>query len=123
MRFRTRKSIFWLYLHYCVGADMFVWLAILIYHTSFATLALLRLWAYRGRFSSGSSGGTCSISTCSGSWCTQPYTIQREGVLSDDGLGWTWQCNVFGHYILVRTLRISYVQGIDDSPRARMWWF
>jgi len=30
------------------------------------------------------------------------YTVQRKGVMSDDGLGWTWQCNVFGHYILVR---------------------
>ena len=31
------------------------------------------------------------------------YIVQRKGVMSDDGLGWTWQCNVFGHYILVRT--------------------
>jgi hypothetical protein len=31
------------------------------------------------------------------------YNVQRRGVMSDDGLGWTWQCNVFGHYILVRT--------------------
>ena len=23
-------------------------------------------------------------------------------MISDDGLGWAWQCNVFGHYILVR---------------------
>ena len=29
------------------------------------------------------------------------YNVQRRAVMSDDGLGWTWQCNVFGHYILV----------------------
>src|SRR5216684_1186610 len=32
------------------------------------------------------------------------YVVQRKGIMSDDGLGWTWQCNVFGHYILVRAL-------------------
>lgn len=26
---------------------------------------------------------------------------QAVGQLSDDGLGWVWQCNVFGHYVLV----------------------
>ena len=34
------------------------------------------------------------------------YNVQRREVVSDDGLGWTWQCNVFGHYILVCTFRI-----------------
>lgn len=34
------------------------------------------------------------------------YNVQRRAVMSDDGLGWTWQCNVFGHYILVCNLRI-----------------
>ena len=28
--------------------------------------------------------------------------------MTDDGLGWAWQCNVFGHYILVRLLRPDY---------------
>lgn len=32
------------------------------------------------------------------------YNIQTHGQLSDDGLGWVFQCNVFGHYILVRDL-------------------
>ncbi len=32
------------------------------------------------------------------------YVVQRKGVMSDDGLGRTWQCNVFRHYILVHTL-------------------
>ena len=34
------------------------------------------------------------------------YNVQRREVVSDDGLGWTWQCNVFGHYILVCTSHI-----------------
>ena len=29
------------------------------------------------------------------------YNVQRSEVMSDDGLGWTWQCKVFGQYILV----------------------
>ena len=34
---------------------------------------------------------------------TEPaFYLQRVGLMSDDGLGWAWQCNVFGHYILVR---------------------
>jgi NAD(P)-dependent dehydrogenase (short-subunit alcohol dehydrogenase family) len=31
------------------------------------------------------------------------FNIQRTGIMSDDGLGWAWQCNVFGHYIIVRS--------------------
>jgi 3-keto steroid reductase len=33
---------------------------------------------------------------------TPEYYIQRRGELSVDGFGWVWQCNVFGHYALVR---------------------
>jgi 3-keto steroid reductase len=32
------------------------------------------------------------------------YYIQNTGDVSRDGLGWVWQCNVFGHYVLVRSL-------------------
>ena len=48
------------------------------------------------------------------------YAIQRKGVMSDDGLGWTWQCNVFGHYILVRTPPYVFymLQRTDDSVRT-----
>jgi 3-keto steroid reductase len=38
------------------------------------------------------------------------YSVQRRAVMSDDGLGWTWQCNVFGHYILVCTSEILLTQ-------------
>jgi 3-keto steroid reductase len=31
------------------------------------------------------------------------YYMQEVGQLSQDGLGWVWHCNVFGHYVLVRT--------------------
>jgi hypothetical protein len=33
------------------------------------------------------------------------YVVQNTGLTSDDGLGWVWQCNVFGHYVLVCLLR------------------
>jgi 3-keto steroid reductase len=32
------------------------------------------------------------------------YKIQRKGQLSEDGLGWVWQCNVLGHYLMVGTI-------------------
>lgn len=38
-------------------------------------------------------------------FATHPrYNIQRSAMVSDDGLGWVWQCNVFGHYVIVRPL-------------------
>ena len=36
------------------------------------------------------------------------YNVQHRAVMSDDGLGWTWQCNVFGHYILVCSVFFSH---------------
>ena len=32
------------------------------------------------------------------------FNIQHTSIMSEDGLGWAWQCNVFGHYIIVRLL-------------------
>lgn len=29
------------------------------------------------------------------------FKIQRKGLLSEDGLGWVWQCNILGHYLMV----------------------
>lgn len=46
---------------------------------------------------------------------TKPrFHRENQGELSVDGLGWVWQCNVFAHYCIVRTLFelyswISYV--------------
>jgi 3-keto steroid reductase len=50
------------------------------------------------------------------------YNIQRKAMMSDDGLGWVWQCNVFGHYILVRlsSSPVTPVFGIYTGwPRVR----
>ncbi|KZT05141.1 uncharacterized protein LAESUDRAFT_702717 [Laetiporus sulphureus 93-53] len=33
------------------------------------------------------------------------FNIQKAGVLSKDNLGYVWQCNVFGHYVLFRSLQ------------------
>lgn len=29
------------------------------------------------------------------------FYIQHQGEISIDNLGWVWQCNLFGHYVLV----------------------
>ncbi|KIM29467.1 hypothetical protein M408DRAFT_8147 [Serendipita vermifera MAFF 305830] len=33
------------------------------------------------------------------------FKLQTTGVMSDEGLGWTFQCNVFGHFIIYRELQ------------------
>lgn len=33
------------------------------------------------------------------------FNVQKAGVTSGDGLGFVWQCNVFGHYVLFRTIQ------------------
>ncbi|OBZ68898.1 3-keto-steroid reductase [Grifola frondosa] len=54
--------------------------------------------------------------------------IQRNGVLSSDNLGYTWQCNVFGHYVLFRTLQpllSKYCYAVDKASLgapARVLW-
>ena len=38
---------------------------------------------------------------------TRPkFKMQEVGVMSEDGLGWVWQCNIFGHYVMVSCLII-----------------
>ncbi|KAG8745779.1 hypothetical protein FRC10_007041 [Ceratobasidium sp. 414] len=48
------------------------------------------------------------------------FKIQGSGEMSDDGLGWVWQCNVFGHYVLVRALRDMLLRNPYDQSRV-MW--
>ena len=36
-----------------------------------------------------------------------PFKLQRTGIMSKDGLGCTWQSNIFGHYIMVRSSSYS----------------
>ncbi|KAF9500189.1 NAD(P)-binding protein [Pleurotus eryngii] len=47
------------------------------------------------------------------------YNLQSWGERSVDGLGWVWQCNVFGHYCLFRELEPA----LQKSPeRPRVLW-
>ncbi|KAG8678326.1 hypothetical protein FRC09_019928, partial [Ceratobasidium sp. 395] len=48
------------------------------------------------------------------------FKLQATGKMSDDGLGWVWQCNVFGHYILVRALRDLLLRSPYRESRV-MW--
>ncbi|KAH9059315.1 NAD(P)-binding protein [Lactarius vividus] len=52
------------------------------------------------------------------------YNIQRTGIMSDDGLGWVWQCNVFGHYVICRALEAKFAasQARSGFGLARVVW-
>ena len=45
------------------------------------------------------------------------FNVQRVGVLSPDNLGMVWQCNIFGHYVLVSSR--SFAHWSHTEPRAR----
>jgi 3-keto steroid reductase len=49
------------------------------------------------------------------------YYTQEVGQVSQDGLGWVWQCNVFGHYVLFRTLK-SHLAKCQTSTGPRVIW-
>ncbi|KAL5488351.1 ERG27 [Sanghuangporus weigelae] len=51
------------------------------------------------------------------------FKIQRIGEMSEDGLGWIWQCNVFGHYVLFRLLEPLLERSYNDtrSPSRILW--
>lgn len=40
------------------------------------------------------------------------WSAQKSGVMSSDNLGWVWQSNVFGHYVLVRSTFIRLKNSI-----------
>ncbi|TFK43075.1 3-keto sterol reductase [Crucibulum laeve] len=55
------------------------------------------------------------------------YYLQHSGELSVDNLGWIWQCNMFGHYCLYRSLqpllsasplgsRVIWSSSLEASP-------
>ncbi|CAE6465303.1 unnamed protein product [Rhizoctonia solani] len=48
------------------------------------------------------------------------FKIQGTGKMSEDGLGWVWQCNVFGHFVLVRALREMLAHNPFSSSRV-LW--
>ncbi|KAH8929292.1 NAD(P)-binding protein [Atractiella rhizophila] len=45
------------------------------------------------------------------------YMLESEGDKSKDGLGWTWACNVFGHYLLARELTPHLLRSPFEHPR------
>lgn len=49
------------------------------------------------------------------------FYTQEVGQVSQDGLGWVWQCNVFGHYALFRALE-SHLAKYQTSTGARVIW-
>ncbi|CUA69407.1 3-keto steroid reductase [Rhizoctonia solani] len=48
------------------------------------------------------------------------FKIQGTGKTSQDGLGWVWQCNVFGHFVLVRALREMLAHNPFSASRV-LW--
>ncbi|KAF8556265.1 NAD(P)-binding protein [Imleria badia] len=49
------------------------------------------------------------------------FFLQSVGDTSPDGLGWVWQCNVFGHYALFRALEPMLAKYLA-APGARVVW-
>ncbi|KAF8121340.1 NAD(P)-binding protein [Boletus edulis] len=49
------------------------------------------------------------------------FFLQRVGETSQNGLGWVWQCNVFGHYAMFRALEPMLAK-YSAPPGARVVW-
>ncbi|KAL4075663.1 NAD(P)-binding protein [Scleroderma citrinum] len=49
------------------------------------------------------------------------FFLQSSGRISDDGLGWLWQCNVFGHYVLFRAIE-PLLAKCTGSMGSRVIW-
>lgn len=56
-----------------------------------------------------------------GAMTTPKFFFQGSGRISGDGLGWLWQCNVFGHYVLFRALE-PHLAKYTESISARVIW-
>ncbi|KAF8239557.1 hypothetical protein L208DRAFT_1449801 [Tricholoma matsutake] len=56
-----------------------------------------------------------------GAITTPNYLKQHVGELSVDGLGWAWQCNVFGHYALYRALEPLLSSPSFIHPARVIW--
>jgi 3-keto steroid reductase len=54
---------------------------------------------------------------------TPRYNVSNIGERSIDGLGWVWQCNIFGHYALIRELQ-PRLEASAHTPLgpARVLW-
>ncbi|KAG2363859.1 NAD(P)-binding protein [Suillus spraguei] len=63
------------------------------------------------------------ITDCIESVTTPIYYTQEVGQVSQDGLGWVWQCNLFGHYVLFRALKSHLAKyQTSTSTGARVIW-
>ncbi|KAI6128414.1 NAD(P)-binding protein [Pisolithus croceorrhizus] len=56
-----------------------------------------------------------------GAMTVPKFFSQSSGRVSADGLGWLWQCNVFGHYVLFRALE-PHLSKYKGSIGARVIW-
>ncbi|KII96003.1 hypothetical protein PLICRDRAFT_170589 [Plicaturopsis crispa FD-325 SS-3] len=52
---------------------------------------------------------------------TPNFHLQHAGEMSVDGLGWVWQCNLFGHYALFRALD-ELLRRAPPNIGARVIW-
>ena len=43
------------------------------------------------------------------------FNVQKSGAMSQDNLGHVWQCNVFGHYVMVSDAIYHYVCDIVSA--------
>ncbi|KAG8961676.1 hypothetical protein FRC03_005084 [Tulasnella sp. 419] len=48
------------------------------------------------------------------------FKLQRSGETNEEGFGWTWHCNVFGHYILTRELH-DMLHATSANPTRILW--
>ncbi|KAG8904402.1 hypothetical protein FRB99_001824 [Tulasnella sp. 403] len=48
------------------------------------------------------------------------YKLQHIGETNEEGLGWTWLCNVFGHYIITRELE-DLLRRSPSQPARILW--
>ncbi|KAI0092561.1 hypothetical protein BDY19DRAFT_924999 [Irpex rosettiformis] len=52
-----------------------------------------------------------------------PYKVQPTGLMSKDGLGAVWHCNLFGHYVMYRRLQSLFKSYAEKFSRpARVLW-
>ncbi|CCM02120.1 uncharacterized protein FIBRA_04197 [Fibroporia radiculosa] len=51
------------------------------------------------------------------------YNVQKIGVMSGDNLGFVWQCNIFGHYVMFRQLQslLAKYKTISKCSSRTIW--
>ena len=56
-----------------------------------------------------------------GALTSPAFYLQHTGELSIDGLGWVWQCNFFGHFVLSRLLESSLAASPVQGGGRVIW--